>query len=304
MNIAGALAFDVEYARWLEEHNRQINELRSAVNAHASENDLRVIVDGVMAHYDEIFRLKGIAAKADVFHILSGMWKTPAERCFLWLGGFRSSELLKVQNFIRSLLGKELRTKMFDPIRSLHFEVSKEAQSSQRWEEAAFAVVQAYFCKARENWISYPAGEPAAIAAFYMTLFEALMWLQEIEYVLISEAALTLRYPMSDLLVNLEHRQFLEAGQFPNSSHTRDESAVFFQMPQPCNGSGSQVQVPEMHQVADGFGQFFKEAVSSLVLLESLARPDFDQLIFVELVTFLKYGAGGEALFRMRGGSV
>ncbi|RRT42225.1 hypothetical protein B296_00022753 [Ensete ventricosum] len=94
--VAGALTFDVEYARWLEEHNRQISELRAAVNAHASENDLRVIVDGVMAHYDEIFRLKGIAAKADVFHILSGMWKTPAERCFLWLGGFRSSELLKL----------------------------------------------------------------------------------------------------------------------------------------------------------------------------------------------------------------
>ncbi|CAL9037504.1 transcription factor TGA2.3 [Musa acuminata AAA Group] len=92
----GALAFDVEYARWLEEHNRQINELRTAVTAHASENDLRVIVDGIMAHYDEKFKLKGVAAKADVFHILSGMWKTPAERCFLWLGGFRSSELLKL----------------------------------------------------------------------------------------------------------------------------------------------------------------------------------------------------------------
>ncbi|PKA48151.1 hypothetical protein AXF42_Ash021085 [Apostasia shenzhenica] len=92
----GALAFDIEYARWQEEHNRQINELRAAVNAHASDNDLRGIVDGINAHYDEIFRLKGIAAKADVFHMLSGMWKTPAERCFLWLGGFRSSELLKL----------------------------------------------------------------------------------------------------------------------------------------------------------------------------------------------------------------
>ncbi|XP_042390939.1 transcription factor TGA2.3-like [Zingiber officinale] len=92
----GALAFDVEYARWLEEHNRQINELRAAVNAHASENDLRAMVDGVMTHYEDIFRVKGIAAKTDVFHILSGMWKTPAERCFLWLGGFRSSELLKI----------------------------------------------------------------------------------------------------------------------------------------------------------------------------------------------------------------
>lgn len=92
----GALAFDLEYARWLEEHNRLVNELRAAVNAHASDNELRAIVDGVMVHYDEIFRLKVNAAKADVFHMLSGMWKTPAERCFLWLGGFRSSELLKL----------------------------------------------------------------------------------------------------------------------------------------------------------------------------------------------------------------
>ncbi|XP_068499438.1 transcription factor TGA6-like isoform X2 [Phaseolus vulgaris] len=92
----GAMQFDAEYARWLEEQNRQINELRAAVNSHASDTELRMIVDGILAHYDEIFRMKGVAAKADVFHLLSGMWKTPAERCFLWLGGFRSSELLKL----------------------------------------------------------------------------------------------------------------------------------------------------------------------------------------------------------------
>ncbi|KAG2683607.1 hypothetical protein I3843_10G039900 [Carya illinoinensis] len=96
MSGNGALAFDVEYARWLEEQNKQINELRAAVNSHAADAELRTIVDNVMAHFDDIFRLKGIAAKADVFHILSGMWKTPAERCFMWIGGFRSSELLKL----------------------------------------------------------------------------------------------------------------------------------------------------------------------------------------------------------------
>lgn len=96
MSGNGAMAFDVEYARWLEEQNKQINELRSAVNSHASDTELRMVVDGIMAHYDEIFRLKANAAKADVFHLLSGMWKTPAERCFMWLGGFRSSELLKL----------------------------------------------------------------------------------------------------------------------------------------------------------------------------------------------------------------
>ncbi|KAK1439500.1 hypothetical protein QVD17_05319 [Tagetes erecta] len=92
----GASSFHVEYARWLEEQNRRITELREAVSSHSGDAELRIIVDGAVAHYDDIFRIKGDAAKADVFHILSGMWKTPAERCFLWLGGFRSSELLKL----------------------------------------------------------------------------------------------------------------------------------------------------------------------------------------------------------------
>ncbi|KAG9458375.1 hypothetical protein H6P81_002883 [Aristolochia fimbriata] len=94
--LNGGLAFDIEYARWLEEHQRQTNDLRSALDSSVADNELRLLVDGVMAHYDEIFKLKGIAAKLDVFHMLSGMWKTPAERCFMWLGGFRSSELLKL----------------------------------------------------------------------------------------------------------------------------------------------------------------------------------------------------------------
>ncbi|KAK6149057.1 hypothetical protein DH2020_016582 [Rehmannia glutinosa] len=92
----GAVAFDAEYARWTEDQNRQINELRTAVNSHASDTELRTIVDNVTTHFNDIFRLKGNAAKADVFHILSGMWKTPAERCFMWIGGFRPSELLKL----------------------------------------------------------------------------------------------------------------------------------------------------------------------------------------------------------------
>ncbi|GMQ00944.1 hypothetical protein CsSME_00047791 [Camellia sinensis var. sinensis] len=58
MSGNGALAFDVEYARWLEEHIRRINELRGAVNSHAGDGELRIIVDGVLAHYDDIFRIK------------------------------------------------------------------------------------------------------------------------------------------------------------------------------------------------------------------------------------------------------
>ncbi|OWM69005.1 hypothetical protein CDL15_Pgr025192 [Punica granatum] len=93
---SGAAIFDMEYARWLEDDHRHMSELRTGLQAHLSDGDLRVIVDGCISHYDEIFRLKGSAAKSDVFHLITGMWTTPAERCFLWMGGFRPSELIKM----------------------------------------------------------------------------------------------------------------------------------------------------------------------------------------------------------------
>ncbi|KAJ6806655.1 transcription factor TGA2.2-like [Iris pallida] len=93
---SGAAMFDMEYVRWLEDNYKHMVELRGGLQAHLPDSDLRVILDDCLAHYDEIFRLKGIAAKSDVFHLVTGMWTTPAERCFLWMGGFRPSELLKI----------------------------------------------------------------------------------------------------------------------------------------------------------------------------------------------------------------
>ncbi|KAD3336241.1 hypothetical protein E3N88_31760 [Mikania micrantha] len=92
----GSLAFVAEYSRWLEEQNRHTSELRTAVTSHKSDSELRPLVENATSHFNDIFRLKKIAAKADVFHIIYGMWTSPAERCFLWIGGFRSSELLKI----------------------------------------------------------------------------------------------------------------------------------------------------------------------------------------------------------------
>ncbi|XP_057982482.1 bZIP transcription factor TGA10 isoform X2 [Malania oleifera] len=91
-----AVVFDMEYTRWLEEHHRLMCELRAAVQEHLPENELRLYVDNCLVHFDEMINLKSMVAKSDVFHLVSGMWKTPAERCFLWIGGFRPSELLKI----------------------------------------------------------------------------------------------------------------------------------------------------------------------------------------------------------------
>ncbi|XP_061347984.1 bZIP transcription factor TGA10-like [Gastrolobium bilobum] len=91
-----AAMFDMEYARWLDEHHRLVCELRAAIQEHLHENELRLFVDNILAHYDQVMNLKSLVAKTDVFHLVFGMWKTPAERCFMWIGGFRPSELIKI----------------------------------------------------------------------------------------------------------------------------------------------------------------------------------------------------------------
>lgn len=105
----GALAFDMDYAHWVDEHHRMLNDLRTAVNSQMSDSELHLLVDGIIAHYNELFRLKSIGAKADVFHIYNGTWKTPVERRFMWLGGFRSSEILKIiKNQLEPLTDQQL----------------------------------------------------------------------------------------------------------------------------------------------------------------------------------------------------
>ncbi|CAO1942364.1 unnamed protein product [Urochloa humidicola] len=93
---SGAAMFDMEYARWLEDDSKRLAELRGGLQAHLLDGNLGLIVEECVQHYDELFQLKAALARADVFHLLTGGWATPAERCFFWMGGFRPSELLKI----------------------------------------------------------------------------------------------------------------------------------------------------------------------------------------------------------------
>ncbi|KAF3324299.1 transcription factor TGA4-like isoform X1 [Carex littledalei] len=93
---SGIAAFEIEYAHWMEEQTRLTCELRSAIQAQVSDIELHMLVESGMSHYENLYRIKAIAARSDVFYIMSGMWRTSAERFFLWMGGFRPSELLKI----------------------------------------------------------------------------------------------------------------------------------------------------------------------------------------------------------------
>ncbi|XP_058224101.1 transcription factor TGA3-like isoform X1 [Rhododendron vialii] len=89
-------SFEMEYGHWIEEQQKHNCELRKVLQGHISDVELRILVDSVLSHYCDLFRMKADAAKADVFYVMSGIWRTSVERFFLWLGGFRPSELLNV----------------------------------------------------------------------------------------------------------------------------------------------------------------------------------------------------------------
>jgi len=86
----------MEYGHWIKEQQRHNCELRKVLQGHIGDLELRMLVDSVLNHYDYLFRMKADAAKADIFYLMSGIWRTSVERLFLWLGGFRPSELLNV----------------------------------------------------------------------------------------------------------------------------------------------------------------------------------------------------------------
>ncbi|PIN05716.1 hypothetical protein CDL12_21745 [Handroanthus impetiginosus] len=92
----GIATFEMKYRHWIEEQNQQISDLRNALHSDIGDMELHIFVEGGMRHYFDLFTMKAEAARADVFYIISGMWKPMAERFFLWIGGFRPSELLKV----------------------------------------------------------------------------------------------------------------------------------------------------------------------------------------------------------------
>lgn len=108
VNLAGIAAFEIEYSHWVEEQHRQICELRNALQAHITEIELHILVDNGMNHYHNLFRMKADATKADVFYIMSGVWRTSTERFFLWIGGFRPSELLNVMSLVHLISALEI----------------------------------------------------------------------------------------------------------------------------------------------------------------------------------------------------
>jgi transcription factor TGA len=97
---AGISLFEIEYGRWIEEQDRHNEELRNALQTNASDIQLHLLVESSLNQYSNLFKMKVEAAKIDALYLISGEWKAPLERFFLWFGGSCPSQLLNVHPLI------------------------------------------------------------------------------------------------------------------------------------------------------------------------------------------------------------
>ncbi|KAL1344568.1 hypothetical protein HN51_018451 [Arachis hypogaea] len=93
---SGIVLFEIEYGNWIEEQHKLNEELRNAFQTQAPDEQLNQLVQTLLNHYSNLFKMKSDAAKADIFYLISGVWKSSAERLFLWIGGSRPSQLLSI----------------------------------------------------------------------------------------------------------------------------------------------------------------------------------------------------------------
>ncbi|GJU15973.1 DOG1-like protein 3 isoform X1 [Tanacetum coccineum] len=80
------------YQTWYEQLHDHVNHLNKAPKSPATDDDdhqLIQLVNKVMFHFSEYYRVKSLAANKDVLSVFSAKWSTTLERSLHWIAGWR-----------------------------------------------------------------------------------------------------------------------------------------------------------------------------------------------------------------------
>lgn len=86
------MSFHSFYNIWIEQLWQLQLQLRQALptlTAEEHQHQLRKLVQKLMSHYDEYYRVKSLFAKNDVLSFFSAPWTSVLERSLHWICGWR-----------------------------------------------------------------------------------------------------------------------------------------------------------------------------------------------------------------------
>ncbi|KAK4387318.1 Transcription factor TGA2.1 [Sesamum angolense] len=101
--------FEEFYIRWKEKQKLHLHDLITTATEPSPSSSLAGLVDRVLSHYKEYYRVESKCIKTDVLLILSAPWKTALEDAFIWVGGWRPSAAF---HLLYSKSGLQLEAKL------------------------------------------------------------------------------------------------------------------------------------------------------------------------------------------------
>ncbi|XP_057549992.1 protein DOG1-like 3 [Amaranthus tricolor] len=131
-------SFTEVFDNWLILQKRSLDELRSAAKAYPeliiteshneSTQKLAELVNRVMSHYKNYYRVKSESMKQNALQMLSATWRSNLESAFLWIGGWRPSMAF---HLLFSISGLQLEDQLSELIQGLETGDLRDLSSSQ-----------------------------------------------------------------------------------------------------------------------------------------------------------------------------
>ncbi|GAV60711.1 DOG1 domain-containing protein [Cephalotus follicularis] len=89
-------SFNRYYETWFDHLHSLVHQLAHATNPPTTQDhyhQLDHLVQQLMSHYSEYYRIKSVESQRDVLSIFAAPWITSLERSLLWITGWRPSTI-------------------------------------------------------------------------------------------------------------------------------------------------------------------------------------------------------------------
>nr|XP_027127495.1 protein DOG1-like 4 isoform X2 [Coffea arabica] len=110
------MSFQRFYETWFEQLHQLMNQLNRAPRQPTAEEENHQLVQKVMSHYSEYYRVKSIVAKQDILSVFTAPWATTLERSLHWIAGWRPTTAF---HLIYTEASIRFESQIFDILRGL-----------------------------------------------------------------------------------------------------------------------------------------------------------------------------------------
>lgn len=101
--------FEDFYASWTSTHIDMLSHLQEALDSDMKQPELLQEVKKIVGHHEEYYKAKQRASHQNILQTVTPSWRSPLEKAFLWLGGWRPSLAFQL---VYALAGQQIEAEL------------------------------------------------------------------------------------------------------------------------------------------------------------------------------------------------